>query len=492
MAGRRKLIVVSNRGPVVHERDAAGERVARRGGGGLVTALRSLVERHDVTWIASAMSAEDKLVAEEAGGEPIPETARSGASYRLRFVVHDPSEYDWYYNVVANPMLWFIQHFLWGLASAPDIDHGLHHAWNEGYVPVNRNFADAVVLELEQEPDAAVFFHDYHLYVAPGLVRERMPDAVLSHFVHVPWPMPEYWRVLPEPLRRAVHEGLLANDVVSLHTRRWRRNFLRSCEDVLDVEIDWSSYSVRIGDRLAAVQARPISVDPAEFDEIAASPAVEAEEAALAARRPEHLVVRVDRTDPSKNVVRGFRAYELYLDAHPEMHGRVQMLALLDPSRQDIPEYAEYLGAIQRAARAVNDRFQHGGWVPLDLQVQDNFPQAVAAYKQFDVLLVNAIFDGMNLVAKEAPLVNTRDGVLVLSENAGAHEELGELALSVNPFDIAGQAQAIHAGLTMAEDERRRRLEGIVQHVREHDIEGWIEAQLADLDEARARLGATA
>ena len=492
MAGRRRLIVVSNRGPVVHDRDADGARVAKRGGGGLVTALRSLVEHHDVTWIASAMSAEDKTVAEEAGGDPISETAGSGASYRLRFVVHDPSAYDWYYNVVANPMLWFVHHFLWGLASAPDVDHGLHHAWNEGYVPVNRNFADAVVAELEREPDAAVFFHDYHLYVAPGLVRERVPDALLSHFVHVPWPMPEYWRVLPEPLRRAVHEGLLANDVVSFHTTRWRRNFLHSCEDILGAEVDEDSTEIVSGDRIAAVRVRPISVDPEEFDEVAASAAVQAQEATIAASRPEKIILRVDRTDPSKNVVRGFRAYELYLDAHPEMHGRVQMLALLDPSRQDIPEYAEYLGAVQRAARVVNDRFQREGWIPLDLQIQDNFPQAVAAYKQYDVLLVNAIFDGMNLVAKEAPLVNTRGGVLVLSENTGAHEELGEWALTVNPFDIAGQAGALHAAVTMAEDERHRRHTAIVDHVREHDIASWIEAQLADLDEARARLGAPA
>lgn len=488
MATRRKLIVVSNRGPVVYDRDAEGSRVARRGGGGLVTALRSLVEHHDVTWIASAMSAEDKIVAEEAPERSIPETARNGAPYRLRFVVHDPSAYDWYYNVVANPMLWFIHHYVWGLAREPDVDHGLHHAWSEGYVPVNRNFADAVVAELEREPEAAVFFHDYHLYVAPTLVRERVPDALLAHFVHVPWSMTEYWRVLPEPIRRAVHEGLLASDVVSFHTNRWRRNFLRSCEDIVGAEVDLATGEIPVGDRVVTVRARPISVDPEEFDEVAASPEVEAEEGAIAASRPETLIVRVDRTDPSKNVVRGFRAYELYLDAHPEMHGRVQMLALLDPSRQDIPEYAEYLGAVQRAARAVNDRFQREGWVPLDLQIRDNFPQAVAAYKQYDVLLVNAIFDGMNLVAKEAPLVNTRDGVLVLSENTGAHEELGRWALTVNPFDIAGQADAIHAAVTMVGGERRRRREAIAEHVRSHDIGEWIDAQLADLDEARAHL----
>jgi trehalose 6-phosphate synthase len=198
------------------------------------------------------------------------------------------------------------------------------------------------------------------------------------------------------------------------------------------------------------------------------------------------LVVRVDRTDPSKNVVRGFRAFEHYLHLHPEARGRVSMLALLDPSRQDIPEYAEYLGAIQRAARIVNDRFQGDGWAPIDLRISDDFPRSVAAYKQFDVLLVNAIFDGLNLVAKEAPLVNTRDGVLVLSENTGAHEELGDWALSVNPFDVAGQAEAIHRALEMPLAERRARLGAIQAHVREHDLAEWVGAQLADLDRSTA------
>jgi len=236
--------------------------------------------------------------------------------------------------------------------------------------------------------------------------------------------------------------------------------------------------------RAVDVHARPISVDPEEFTALAESDEVRSQEAELEATRPEVLIVRVDRTDPSKNIVRGFRAYELLLEEHPELHGRVGMLALLDPSRQDIPEYSEYLGAIQRAARTVNDRFRSEGWLPLDLRIEDNFVEAVAAYKQFDVLLVNAIFDGMNLVAKEAPLVNTRDGVLVLSENTGAHEELGEWTLTVNPFDLSGQAAALHVALTMAMDERRRRLGAIRAQVQEHDIVAWIEAQLADLDAA--------
>jgi len=491
MSARRKLIVVSNRGPVAFVRGADGRRVPRRGGGGLVTALRSLVSHHDVTWIASAMSDEDRAAAAEAAGEALEETARDGAAYRLRLVTHDASAYDWYYNVVSNPVLWFIQHYLWGLATAPDVDHGLHHAWTEGYVAVNRNFAAAVLAELEREPEAAVFFHDYHLYVAPALVRDVAPDATLSHFVHIPWAMPEYWRVLPDPIRRAVHAGILANDVVSFQTARWRRNFLRSCEDILGVEVDFEAGEVQLGEHRACVRAHAISVDPDEFDEVADSAPVRALERGIVRERRGLLILRVDRTDLSKNIVRGFRAYELYLEAHPEMHGRVSMLALLDPSRQDIPEYSEYMAAIQRAARTVNDRFQREGWVPLDLRIEDNFLQAVAAYKQFDVLLVNAIFDGMNLVAKEAPVVNARDGVLLLSENTGAHEELGEWAITINPFDVAGQAGAIHEALTMEPAERERRSRAIKEQVREHDIESWIDAQLHDLDEARQRAGST-
>jgi len=482
---RRKLIVVSNRGPVSYRREN-GERVLRRGGGGPVTALRSLVADHDVTWIASAMTDEDRAVANEAGGHAVDERLREGAPYRLRLVAHDQSAYDWFYNVVSNPMLWFLQHYLWNLVYDPSLDRGLHHAWEDGYVPVNAAFADAVLAEVDAEPDSAVFFHDYHLYLAPRMVRERRPETPLVHFVHIPWPQPDYWRILPPSMRRAIHDGLLACDLVGLHTTRWRRNFLRSAIDMLGADCDFEEGAVEYDGRRTVVASRPLSVDAAEFDELAASDDVLALERELAASRPEFLVLRVDRTDPSKNVVRGFRAFELFLDAHPELHGRVGMLALLDPSRQDIPEYAEYLGAIQRAARRVNDRFQQDGWTPIDLRIEDNFLETVAAYKQFDVLLVNAIFDGLNLVAKEAPLVNERDGVLVLSENAGSHEELGEWALTVNPFDVDGQAEAIYDALTMAQDERQARLDAIRGHVRGHDVADWLGAQLADLDRLTA------
>jgi trehalose 6-phosphate synthase len=238
---------------------------------------------------------------------------------------------------------------------------------------------------------------------------------------------------------------------------------------------------------VTAARFSPISIDPREYESLAMDADVLAAERDLVAVRPEVLVVRVDRTDPSKNAARGFRAFALYLEAHPEMHGRVGMLARLAPSRQDIPEYVDCLAAIERAARAVNDRFSRPGWSPVTLVLEDDFAASIAAYKQFDVLLVNPISDGLNLVAKEAPLVNEREGVVVLSETAGAHEELEDFVVSVNPFDVAGQAEALHEAVTLGIDARRRRIEGIRARVREHSIAAWTARQLHDLDEARAR-----
>jgi trehalose 6-phosphate synthase len=449
----RPLIVVSNRGPVTFARDENGARIVRRGSGGLATALRGLSERGDVTWIASAATDEDRAVA-----------AEGAADDGVVLLAHEPAAYDRFYNTIANPLLWFIQNSLWGLATQPNLSRATHEAWAHGYVAVNEAFAAAVVAQLDDKPDAIVFFHDYHLYLAPRLVRDARPDASLVHFVHVPWPAD--WSVLPPEWRAAIYDGLLANDVIGFQTERWADNFRAGCGDT--------------GSTL--VTHHPISVDPAEFDRLSASPAVLAAERPLLAGRPEKLILRVDRTDPSKNIVRGFKAFRLLLEEHPDWHGRVTMLALLDPSRQSIPEYVDYLAAVEREAHEINDHYSREGWLPVDLQVSDDFPRSVAAYKHYDVLFVNPVFDGLNLVAKEAPLVNTRGGVLVLSENAGAHEELGAWALSVNPFDIAGQADALFRALTMDEEERALRAAAISDHVRANDVSDWLEALLADIE----------
>ena len=468
-ARRRTLLVVSNRGPVGYDRDAAGERIVRRGAGGLVTALRGLLAHHDVTWIASATTAEERVLA--AAG-PLEEVARDGSSYRLRFVEHDPVAYDLFYNVVANPALWFVQHGLWDLKLDPGAD--LLPAWEQGYVPVNAGFASAVAEELERVPDAAVFFHDYHLYVAPLLLRARCPEALTMHFIHIPWVAPDAWRVLPEPIVKAVHAGLCANDVVGFHTERWRSAFLDCVGEVLGPDA--------VGETI--VTAHPISVDVAEFDELRSSEPVLDAERELLASRPEYLILRVDRTDPSKNTVRGLEAYGLLLERRPDLHGRVELHALLDPSRQSIPEYAAELERIERAAAAIELRFGRPDWQPLHLRVADDFAGSVAAYKQFDVLLVNAIMDGLNLVAKEAPFVNERDGVLVLSRQTGAFDELGPFAVPVDPFDVEGQADALELALELAPAERHRRRAAIEAQVREHDLAAWLDAVLSDLDRA--------
>ena len=478
---RRRLIVVSNRGPVTYGRDESGNRITRRGGGGLVTAIDSLASDYDVTWIASAISDEDRAVAQEADLGSFDEVSRRESPFRLRLVPHDPAAFDSHYNVVANPMLWFIQHRLWDLVRAPALDESFHEAWHGGYVEVNRGFADAIVGELEQEPGATVFFHDYHLYLAPRFVRERCPDARLAHFVHIPWVSLDGWSVLPSDMRWAVHNGLLANDLVGFHTERWRRLFAEAASAVVGADLDGTT--IDYAGHVTQTMARSISVDPSELDAVAVDPVVIERRAALRRERPERLVLRVDRTDPSKNILRGFRAFALLLERHPEHRGRVQMLALLDPSRQEIPEYADYLVEIERVAADVNRR---AGAEVIDLRLADDFPSSVAAYTEYDVLFVNPIFDGLNLVAKEGPLLNERNGVLVLSENAGAADELAPWALLVSPFDIGEQADALHWALELPEEERAARLAGLKAHVRAHDIGWWAEGLFAALDELSA------
>ncbi len=445
-----------------------------------MTALGAAVAHHEVTWVASAISDEDRRVCEETGGRAIEERSRDGACFRLRLVAHEPEAYRRFYAVVANPMLWFIQHRLWDLARAPSLDEGFREAWESGYVAVNRALAGAVLEELAGDPEAAVFFHDYHLYLAPRLVRDQAPDALLLHFVHVPWVGPDSWSVLPEDIRVAIHDGLLANDVVGFHTRRWQRSFLESTTALLGARAEQGVIE-RSGGRTVTV-ARPISIDPAEFVRLGEDEAVLARRAEIRRERPELLIVRVDRTDPAKNILRGFRAFELLLQRHPELCGRVGLLALLDPSRQDIPEYVAYLQEIEHVAHEVNAGWEKPGWRPIDLRVEDDFSRSVAAYMEYDVLLVNSIFDGLNLVAKEGPLLNRRNGVLVLSENAGAFEELAPWALGVNPFDVGEQADAMYRALVMPENERRARLEAMRAHVAQHDLRWWLGSLLADLD----------
>ncbi len=471
------LVLVSNRGPVTF--GPGGE--IKRGTGGLVTALIGLASHREVTWIASAMSDEDVEAAERNDGKPFAVEAPEGGEYMVKLVASDGDAYDRFYNIIANPMLWFIQHYLWDLSNAPDIRRNETEAFEFGYNVVNEDLARAVLEEIDGVEDPMVMVHDYHLYTLPGLVRRERPDVFLHHFVHIPWSQSDSWRVLPTPIRREIYNGILSNDIIGFHTRSYRRNFLQCCRDLMDLEVDMERGIVFCDDREVWVRAYPLPIDASAIQEVARRARVREFEEELLRRRRDHLILRVDRADLSKNVLRGFGAFDTFLEQHPEFRERVTFIAQLMPSRTDVAEYAEYLERIEAVVAVVNHRHGSPDWMPIQLKLRDDVEEAVAAYKHYDVLIVNAMFDGMNLVAKEGPMVNERAGVSILSENTGAHEELSEYALSVNPFDIQALADSIHAALTMDEGERRRRHEGLQSIVTARDPGDWVDDQLADI-----------
>jgi trehalose 6-phosphate synthase len=477
MSDRAPLVLVSNRGPVTYQDDGS----VKRGTGGLVTALQGLASHRDAIWIASAMTDQDVEVTREHGGDPFEVEAPEGGTYRVRFVESDAEAYDRFYSIIANPMLWFIQHYLWDLSNAPDIRRHELEAFEQGYNAVNRDLADCVLEQIADQDEPVVMVHDYHFYTLPAMVREQRPDVFLHHFIHIPWTQSDAWKVLPNALREEVFRGVLANDIVGFHTRSYRRNFLQCCRDLLDLEVDMDAGVVRLDDREVWVRAYPLPIDYSATRALGRRERVASFEERLLARRRDYSILRVDRADLSKNVLRGFTAFDIFLDQHPEFVERITFTAQLMPSRTDVPEYAEYLERIEALVAVVNHRHGTPDWMPIDLKLRDDLDEAVASYKHYDVMMVNAMFDGMNLVAKEGPLVNERDGVSILSENTGAHEELGEFALSVNPFDVQELADAIYTALTMDPDERARRAAGLKEIVTSRDPGDWIDEQIADI-----------
>jgi trehalose 6-phosphate synthase len=492
----RPVVLLSHRAPVSFRRKD-GERTIRRGAGGLVTALSDLaVQLDDVRWVCAASTDEDRAVAAEHPGRAVPVAltadphvvdgdAGDEPVVPVRLVDVPAEQHDRFYGQISNPILWFIQHGLYGVWSSPDLGDAEHEAFFDGYVPVNEAFADAVADQVDAAGgEALVMLHDYHFYLVADRVRERCPGALISQFIHIPWPGPDDWRVLPPAMREPLLRGLLGCDVVAFHTEGSARNFLVSVQELLGVRVDLDTMTARVGDRTVRARAYPISIDVAGLRELAASPEVteRVEDLSQAfANDGCQLILRVDRTDPSKNIVRGFQAFGLLLQDHPELAGRVRFLALLQPSRQDVAEYSAYLGQIGAEVARINARHDDLDHEPVDLRLIQDLPLAVAAYSVCDVLMVNAVADGMNLVAKEAAVVNRRDGVLVLSENTGAHQELGEHAVTVYPYDIRQQADGLYEALTMPLEERREKLRAAAGVIERNDIAAWFTAQLTDL-----------
>jgi trehalose 6-phosphate synthase len=481
------LVLVSNRGPVTYDLDVRGVRTERRGTGGLVTALTGLVNhRSDTLWVASAMNDEDAKVSAEHGHRAFSVTPNNDTEYRVRLVHSEQRAYDRFYNVIANPLLWFIQHYLWDLSNAPDIRQQEVDAFEQGYEIVNADLARAVLEEIEGTESPVVMVHDYHLYTMPAIIRAARPDVFLHHFIHIPWTQPDAWRVLPTSMRNSIYRGVLANDIVGFHTESYKRNFLLCCRELLEgAEVDEANDRVVFDGHETWVRAYPLPIDAAGFLKSAQKPGVHEFEREILRRRRDHLILRVDRADLSKNVLRGFTAFDLFLEQHPEFVEKVTFIAHLMPSRTDVPEYAEYLEKIEALVAVVNHRHGTPDWMPIDLRMRDDVNEAIAEYKHYDLLIVNPMFDGMNLVAKEGPLINERHGVSILSENTGAHDELGEFAISVNPFDIQEQADAIHRALSMSMQERSKRAEGLKRTVTDRNPGDWINDQLADIAQRR-------
>ncbi len=482
----RPLIIASNRGPVTFSRQSNGSFDARKGSGGVVTAVSAIARDRHPIWIAAAMTEGDRQRAKHAAdtGEQLIEFG-DPPEFRLRFVVPSPECYHQYYNVISNPLLWFLQHYLWDTPRTPDITKDIWDAWRSGYVTVNRMFADEILTAMDAvDSDPLIMLQDYHLYLCAGFVRERRPDARLQQFVHIPWPDPDYWRLLPLEIRRAICEGMLGNDIVGFQTPQHGRSFMYTCQAyVPDVEIDYTTSSVIWRDRRIDVRTYPISIDAAAVRRMAYSKEARSHDRYLPNHWNEFTVLRVDRAEPSKNIVRGFQAFDRFLEAHPDFQGRVNFVAITVPSRMDVVEYQDYLDDVSAVVGRINARYANveTGWQPIHLIMGENYPRALAAMKWYDVLLVNSIIDGMNLVAKEGALLNERNGVLILSEGAGAVSQLGEHAIIIGPTDVEGTADAIHQALTMPLDVRRRHAEGLRRAVESDDVTTWFENQVADM-----------
>jgi trehalose 6-phosphate synthase len=485
--GFDNILVASNRGPVTFNRSADGTMEATRGSGGLVTALTGSMRDLGGTWVAAAMSDGDREVAAaHRKGRIGPKD--SGTAFGLRYLTFDPEVFDGYYNYVSNGILWFAYHYLWDAVHSPIWNADTEAAW-ERYVAVNRAFAEALANEASRsEGKTAFMIHDYHLSLVPRFLRELLPEAAIAHFSHTPFSGPTYTRIMPAYMRREILRGLLGADVLGFHAEGWAENFMVAARYVPGVRADLNRSRVHVENREVMVRIHPISIDAGDLRSIAADPdTLRIRDELLEWKGKAKLILRVDRMELSKNVWRGFLAYEMLLRTAPQWRGNVKFLALLSPSRAEIPEYREYTELCLSEAERINGELGKGEWKPIEIRMQDDYVGAIAAYGIYDVLLVNPVYDGMNLVAMEGPLVNRKKGCLVLSRNAGAYSRLGRHAIGVNPFDVKETAEAIERALTMPEEERARRARGLSRLVLSNPPARWVGRQLDDLRRAEAR-----
>ena len=478
--GGGRVLVASNRGPVSFAVGEDGSLVAQRGGGGLVSGLSSVGDHADVLWVCAALSDADRAAARSVPDGRIDAELTPGKSVVRMLDIPAPT-FQRAYNSVANSTLWFLHHMLFDTPNQPGFGLAFRREW-ESFRAYNAAFADALA---EGAPatggqgQVRAMVQDYHLSLVPRMLAERRPDIRIAHFSHTPWAPPDYYRLLPDEVGREVLDGILGADHAGFLSQRWADAFLDCCAEFLDSAVDTAAGTVRYKGKLTSVAVHPLGVDADELRQRAAAADVQGHVAALTAvTAGQRLIVRVDRTELSKNIVRGLAAYRELLITHPEWRGQVTHLAFAYPSRHDLPEYREYTARVQRMAGDIEDEFGTDAWNPLILQVNDDYPRSLAAYRLADVLLVNPTRDGMNLVAKEGPILSERACAVVLSTEAGAAAELGGDALLVNPFDVTQTAEALHQALTMPQAERTWRAARLASAAAAFPPSAWLQSQL--------------
>lgn len=470
--GRAPLLVASNRGPLSVHAVEEGDDEVRRGSGGLVSGMQAALGAvPDAVWVCAAMNDRERAIARQAPGGRLGELDFTSAALRgdfdVRLLPIDGLTFRNAYNGVANSTLWFVLHMLYDLPTAPTFDASWRRQWSS-YVRYNQAFAQA--LAEEAAPNARVIIQDYHLFLAPRMLRTMRPDVRIGHFTHTPWVSADYFSMLPDDIAYAIVDGLLGADVIGFHTDRWAQLFADTCRSVVGREPD-------------GVAVFPLGVDADELVKRAWRRDVESElrvlDETLGDRR---LIGRVDRTELSKNVWRGMLAYRELLRTHPEWRDRVVHVVYNNPSREDLPAYREYTATLARLADRINDEFGTDDWTPLVLEIVDEYPAALAVLRRSDVLLINSVRDGMNLVVLEGLVLSEREPSVVLSAQTGAAELLADDALQVNPFDVTATAEALHGALLMSAQERAERAERMRDSAVRLPPAAWFQAQLDALD----------
>jgi trehalose 6-phosphate synthase len=458
-----RTIVVSNRGPLTFREGSDGDLVPVPAAGGLASSLYKLLAGSGTTWASVTMGAADR--------EAVAKGLMHLDGLDLVPVVVDDETYRQAYDVIANTTLWYVHHHLFDLPNRPRFDRRWRQAW-EGYRGYNRAMAD-VVSQRAGDGDT-VLVQDYHFSLLGRMLADRRPDLRTVHFLHTPFAAPAMLAVLPDDVSIELLDGMAGYGACGFHCHKWEDAFL-GCY-------------VAAGRAAPRTFVAPLGLDVDSMEDEAAAGYVAAAAAALSdevgGRR---VVARADRMEPSKNIVRGMLAFEELLAARPEWRGQVVHVVCAYPSRQGLAEYLAYAADVEHTADRINHAYGDGGgggggWLPIVLSLTDDRARSLAALTLSDVLLINPVRDGMNLVAKEGPLVNTQDGVLVLSREAGAWEELelgGEGALGVNPFDVAGTAEVLHEALTMSPSVRAARAGAVRSAVLGRTSADWWADQLA-------------